>query len=293
MKYFLTLDIGGTDLKYGVINTNEELVFKAITPTNGHLGASVLMNTIKELFNNLSVDYKLEGIAISTTGAIDDNTNVLFENLSIVDYDKINFRNELKDLGVLIAVENDVNSMGLCENSLVLGHENMHCLLAMTVGTGIGGAVFIKNELHKGFAYTAGEWGKSYVTANGDTYENMASVSSLVKNAQQINSNVKSGLDVFNLYDKGDEAIAKVVNKFYNSLAYGIASLVYTLNPDHIVIGGGITNRGDLFLEELREHLKGKLVPYLYEKLSISIAVHKNDAGMIGAFKNFKLTFNV
>lgn len=293
MKYYLTLDIGGTDLKYGVINSNEELVTKGLTPTNGHLGALLLMDTIRGLFKSLSNDYKLDGVAISTTGGIDDDTNVLFENLSIKDYDKINFRNELKDLGVPIAVENDVNSMGLCENSLVPGHDNMSCLLAMTVGTGIGGAIFIDNKLHKGFAYTAGEWGKTYVTADGKSYEDMASVSGLVRRAKLVNNTINNGLDVFNLFDNGDKDITKVVNEFYDNLAYGIANLVYTLNPDHIVIGGGVTNRGDKFIEELKAHLKGKLVDYLYNKVSISIAVNKNDAGMIGAFKNFQLNFNI
>src|SRR5690554_7585021 len=72
MKKYLTIDIGGTDIKYGVINDNRELIYNSMTPTNSHLGAKSILNQIKELFINLSKDHKLEGLAISTTGVIDD-----------------------------------------------------------------------------------------------------------------------------------------------------------------------------------------------------------------------------
>ena len=72
MQYYLTLDIGGTDMKYGVITRENELVFKSITPTNGHLGGKNVIEQIKKIFADLSKDYKLEGIAISSTGSIDE-----------------------------------------------------------------------------------------------------------------------------------------------------------------------------------------------------------------------------
>jgi predicted NBD/HSP70 family sugar kinase len=291
MNYYLTLDIGGTDLKYGVINKDNELLFKSITKTNGHLGAKELMNTIKRLFNEQSKNYKLEGIAISTTGGIDDDTNVLIPNLSITDYHTINFREELKELGVNIAVENDVNSMGLCEKDLVPNSDKMKCVLAMTVGTGIGGAIFIDNKMHKGFKYTAGEWGKIFMNCKNDSYEKLSSTNALIREAKKVRPEVNTGIDVFNLYDNGDIEIAAVVKKFYQGLAKGIANLVYILNPEHIVIGGGITNRGPRFIEELRAELKPLLWDYLYDSLELSLAKNKNDAGMIGAFINFKNIF--
>lgn len=290
MKYYLTLDIGGTDLKYGVITNDLNLVYKNIIPTEGHLGANHLIGKIKNIFKTLSNDYLLEGISISTTGGIDNSNNVLFENLSIKDYHGLNFSEALKSLNVDILVENDVNSMGMAEISF-LDNKNLDCVLTMTVGTGIGGAIFFNNKLFKGFKYTAGEIGKNYLSPDGKTYENLASVSELVKSAQKLNPNIKNGLDVFNLYDQNDLEIKAIVHKFYNNLAYGIANIIYTLNPNQIIIGGGITNRGNKFLEELKFHLKDKLVSYLFENLNLSLAKNKNDAGMIGAFIHFKNKF--
>jgi len=288
MNNYLTIDIGGTDLKYGVITENEKLILKDLTPTNGHLGVNNLMNTIKEIFINLNEKYNLKGISISSTGVFDSETNMLFPSIAIKDYENTNIKNELASLGVPISVENDVNSMGLCEITYVPNYQNLKCIVTMTLGTGIGGAIFINSELHRGYQFTAGEWGKFYTNQDLITYEDMASVSQLVRNSQAIYPDIKNGIDVYQYYDNGDGKITEVVDNFYHQVALGITNIVYTLNPEHIVIGGGITSRGDKFLAELKDKLKLLLAPYLFDSLGISLAVNGNDAGMIGAFKHFK-----
>ena len=290
MKYFLTVDIGGTDIKYGVIKEDLELVEKGKTETNPHLGAKNIINTIKSLFNKYSLNYKLDGIAISTTSGIDENTTVVTPSFSIKDYLGLNFREELKDLGVNVSAENDVNSMGLCENELVPGHENMQCLIAMTIGTGIGGSIFINGKLFRGYRFSAGEWGKMLIDGDNN-YEEITATSILVKNAMKIDPSLNNGVKVFEAYDQGNEEIIQVVRDFYKNLARGLANLIYILNPNHIVIGGGITNRGDKLLEDITNELKSLLWDYLAEDLNITLAKKRNDAGMIGAFINYRDTF--
>lgn len=288
MNHYLTLDIGGTDLKYGVITEDEQIIFKDSTPTNGNLGVNHLISTIKNIFNSLNQTYNLKGIAISTSGAVDEETKILLPHLSIVGYQNTNLKNELLELNVPISVENDVNSMGLGEIGNISNRHNLKCVLAITLGTGIGGAIFINNELFRGFQFTAGEWGKAYTNQDLTSYENMASVSELVRKANKIYPDIKNGIDVYKYYDNNDDKIKVIVNDFYHQIAIGLANLVYTLNPEHIIIGGGITNRGPQFLEELKVALKKLLMPTLFDKLNLSLAVYGNDAGMIGAFKNFK-----
>lgn len=290
MKHYLTLDIGGTDIKYGVITEDMNLVFKSLTPTNSHLGGQNIINEIKRLFNELSNDYKLEGIAISSTGAINNETQVLTPSFTIVDFEKVNFKNDLAELNVPVTAENDVNSMGLCEFNLVPNFDKMTSVLAIAVGTGIGSAISINGQLLKGSAFTGGEVGKMIID-RGLTFEEIASSSALVKFAKEVNPSIENGLQVFELYDAKDEAITKVVNQFYSDLALGLANLIYILNPEHIILGGGVSARGDRFLNELSAALKDKLWGYLYDRVTLSIAKHKNDAGMIGAFINFKNTY--
>jgi len=291
MKKYLTIDIGGTDIKYGVINENRKLLYKSITPTNTHLGAKSVINKIKVIFIELSKEHKLEGLAISTTGVIDEETNSLLSPPSIPDWNKINFRRDLEELNVNISVENDVNSMALCEQSLVENSNNLKSLLAITVGTGIGGSFFINGKMHKGHRFSAGECGKMILNDKGQTFEEIAATSALVKSAKEVYPEIENGLDVFKLYDNNDEKIISIVNTFYKNLARGIANMIYLLNPDHIIIGGGVTNRGDKFLKELDYHLDKTLLPFFRKSYKLSIAKNKNDAGMIGAFINYENTF--
>jgi|SRR5690625_625314 len=290
MNYYLTVDIGGTDIKYGVIGDDLVLVYKNTTKTNGHLGRDHIINTIKKLFNELSDTYKLNGVAISTTSGISDDTTVMTPSFSIKDYEGLNFREALKDLGVNVSAENDVNSMALCEKDLVKDFDKKKCIITMTLGTGIGGAIFINDKMHRGFKYTAGEWGKIIISKN-KTYEELASTKALVDAAMKINPELDNGIKVFEAYDNGDDKIIPVVHEFYNYVARGLANIIYVLNPDHIVIGGGITNRGEIFLEEIKDHLRPMLWDYLANDLNLELAKKRNDAGMIGAFINFKNTF--
>lgn len=287
MKHYLTVDIGGTDIKYGVIKEDLSFAYKNTKPTNGHLGGKHIINTIKNMFHELSNNYKLEGIAISTTSGISDDFTVMTPSFAIKDYEGINFKEELKELGVNVSAENDVNSMALCEKDLIYDHENKKCIITMTIGTGIGGAIFINDKMHKGFKFTAGEWGKIIISKN-KTYEELASTKALVLEAMKVDKSLNNGIKVFEAYDNGNKEIIKVVNKFYNYVARGLANIIYVLNPDHIVIGGGITNRGDKFLDEIKEHLKPMLWDYLANDLNLELAKTRNDAGMIGAFINFK-----
>ena len=291
MEKYLTVDIGGTDIKYGIINEKRELIFKSTTPTNTHLGAKNVINIIRTLFIELSKEHKLKGLAISTTGVIDDETNSLLSPPSIPDWNTISFRRDLADLNTLISVENDVNSMALCEQSLVEGADNLPSLFAMTIGTGIGGSMFINGKMHKGSAFSGGECGKMILNDKGETFEDIAATSALIRMAKEVYPNITNGVEVFNLFDQGDKEIAKVVDKFYRNLAIGFANIIYLLNPDQVIIGGGITNRGELFLNELNEHIEEVLQPYFLKSYKLSIAKNKNDAGMIGAFINFENTF--
>ena len=291
MKKYITIDIGGTDIKYGIINENRELLFHSMTPTQAMLGANQIIRQIINIYQTLSKEHVVEGLAISTTGVIDDEGNSLIASPLMPGWDTINIQDELRELNTRVSIENDVNCMALCEQSLLEGAEAMPCLLAMTIGTGIGGSIFINGQMHKGFSFSAGEIGKMILNEKGDSFESLAATSVLVKMAQSVDSSLDDGVKVFKCYDQGNKQIIEVVETYYRQLAIGIANLIYILNPNHIIIGGGVTNRGKMFLNELMQHLNQVLQPYFMGKVKLSIAKHKNSAGMIGAFIHFENTY--
>ena len=282
MKLYLTFDIGGTDIKYSVIDKNFNFILKDSFPSKGNVGAEYMLKDITNITKGIIQKYDIKGIAISSAGVINSKTGlVLSATNSIKNYTGINLITYFNNLFSLpISIENDVNCMGLCEATIGTGLA-YNSVTALTIGTGVGGSIVINKEVLNGSSFSAGEFGLMII--NGAPYEANASLSALVKNAQdKVDPLIKDGIDVFNYYDKGYYQAKMVVNHFYDSLAIGIVNIIYVTNPEIVILGGGITNREE-FLEELMPHIKKYLRKWEMENTKIAIAKHKNDAGMIGA----------
>lgn len=289
-KLYLTCDIGGTDLKFGITDENYNLIYTNSTPTKAKEGGLAIMDQIVNIYNELKDDYKIEGIAISSAGVINPNTTqVLDATNAITDYIGVNVAAEInKHIVIPVAIENDVNCVALCEATLGAGKDYKN-VVAVTVGTGIGGAIVKNGQLDHGNGFSAGEWGNTIIDYKNLTrYENLASTRALVNFAKEVNPEIKNGIDVFKLFDNNDSTIVPIVNNFYNNLAIGLVNIIYSLSPEVVVLGGGITARGQKFLNELKSFIEPKISPYVLSKTKIVIANYKNDAGMIGALINYK-----
>lgn len=286
MRQFFVFDIGGTDIKYGVITQSGSLIYKAMMPSRGALGGKFILEDIIQAVHQMKDTYKGEGVAISSAGVISSKTGeVLSATNAIIDFIGLNIIEVLEhSLGLPVSVMNDVNSMALCEYHLGAGKKSSS-MIALTVGTGIGGAIVLNGQLIEGNGYSAGEFGLMQI--EGEVYEHIASTSSLVRAAKlQISSGIQNGIEVFKLYDEGHPVASLVVNRFYENLSIGIANIAYAFNPEVIVIGGGITARPS-FIEELKTHVNPRLSDHLIKYTNIKAAQYKNDAGMVGAFYHF------
>ncbi len=291
MKLYLTIDIGGTDIKYGIIDKTNTFLKKASLPTKSNDSGNKIINQVLSLYTELKETFLISGISISAAGVIDTKTTqVLSATDTIKNYSGLNFRQEIQKHfpNILVSVENDVNCMALYETHYG-NAKGYNSVVAMTIGTGIGGSIVIDNKLYHGSIYSAGEWGRMII--GDDTFEKQASTAALVRSAQTFEPSIKNGIDVFKFYDQNNLNIRKCVDEFFSTLATGITNIVYTLNPDVFVIGGGITERGQPFLDDLLKHLKLKLSAFHFENTKFDLAKAKNDAGMLGAFIHFKSIF--
>ncbi|MCU0104263.1 ROK family protein [Acholeplasma vituli] len=286
MRQFFVFDIGGTDIKYGVITQYGELIHKAMMPSRGALGGKFIIEDIIQAVNQMKDSFKGEGIAVSSAGVISSQTGELLSATNaILDFIGLNIIEELQSaLHLPVSVMNDVNSMALCEYHMGAGR-NASSMIALTVGTGIGGAIVLNGHLIEGNGFSAGEFGLMQI--EGEVYEQIASTSSLVRAAKkQISSDIDNGVAVFKLFDEGHPGAIEVVNRFYQNLSIGIANIAYAFNPEIIVIGGGITARPS-FIEELKSHVLPRLSDHLIKYTTLKAAQYKNDAGMVGAFYHF------
>ncbi len=279
----LCYDIGGTDIKYGVVEDGK-IIYKSSMKTSPDLGRESLEERLIEVGKEITQKYDVKAVGISSSGSIDCETGKVLipgDKIKIMkdmDFSKLFYEN----LGLIVAADNDVNCFGEAESRTGAGIKYDNFLM-MTIGTGIGGAIIYEDKVMHGLNYNAGEFGRMLL---GDTkFEDLASTSALIKNAKKAGLGVDNGLALYKLYDEKNPLALKVIGEFYHYLAIGIANLVYIFNPEAIMIGGGISNRETL-TDEIKVELKKILQPEFFNTITIENSIHKNEGGLIGAYFN-------
>jgi predicted NBD/HSP70 family sugar kinase len=122
----------------------------------------------------------------------------------------------------------------------------------------------------------------------GEQFEKVASFPGLIKMVKDYKGEREwTGKEIFDSYDQGDPDIQKAVSKFYKHLAVGISNLLYIFDPEKVVIGGGITLRGEAFLKEIKEEVRKYTKEDFYQRTELVLAKYQNHSGMVGAVYHF------
>jgi predicted NBD/HSP70 family sugar kinase len=286
MRNILAFDIGGTHIKYGMVTEKGDVLSHGIMDTEAHLGGSAIIDKVIATGKKMLKEQSIYGVAISTAGQVDIHTGIIVSaGETIPYYAGIGVKDRISlSLRLPVEVRNDVDCAALGEQWL--GNHDSRNFIALTVGTGIGGAIVINGKLYSGHTFSAGEWG--YMLVEGEPFEKNASVTGLIRFAQKFKENRNwTGKEIFDLYDQGDPELKEAVNHFYRYLAIGISNLVYIFNPEKVIIGGGITSRGSRFLHEVQQEVQKYLPPSFYKNTEIVLAKLSNHAGMIGVVSYF------
>jgi len=279
----LAFDVGGTWVKFGIVDADGRLLFSEQLATQSEPDGKALLTRLLAIAEPLVARHAPAGIAFSTLGIIDAAEGRLVGAVeAIAGY----FGQSPKEcferaFGVPVVVENDGNCVALAEGWTGAAAGVRH-YLALTLGTGIGGGIVIDGRLYRGANGAAGEWG--YMLVDGKVWEDHASPRGLAAAADKARPGC--GLDaegVFAARDRGDAEMAAVVTAWFGLLATGLANLLFAFNPSRVVIGGGITARGPAFLQELRAEMRLRLRPEFYRMCDIELASAGNQAGLLGA----------
>jgi len=288
MKKFVSIDIGGTAIKYGLIDEKGNILIKSKMDTEGYKGGKVILEKVINIVKEFQKTEEISGVAISTAGMVDIEKGEIFYSSTIPDYIGINFKKAIKkELNLPCEVENDVNCAGLAEH-ISGASKNSKVALMLTIGTGIGGSIIIDGKIFQGFSNSAGE--VAYMKINGENFQDIASTRALIRKvAEQKNDTVENwnGKKIFEEAEKGDEICISAIDEIVDILGNGIANICCVINPQVVVLGGGIMERGDFLESKIRVALKKYLVSSIEKYTVIKFAKHKNDAGILGAFYNF------
>ena len=311
MKYYIGIDLGGTNIVAGVVDENYKIISKASTKTNlprpekeiAADMARVSVQAVKEAGLDMNqiewVGIGTPGIANSEKGIIEYSCNLGFDNTSMVDYIK-----EYIDKPVFI--ENDANAAAYGEYvaGAAKGAKNAVCI---TLGTGVGGGIIIDGRIYSGSNFAGAEIGHTVIEVDGPEcacgrrgcFEVFSSATGLIRMTKEAMDNDKDTLmhkitaerngkvtarTSFDAMRMGDKTAKAVVDKFIKYLAAGITNTINIFQPDILCIGGGVCNEGDPLLLPVRALVKKEVYTRNSPKnTEIVIAKLGNDAGIIGA----------
>ena len=293
MKYILSFDIGGTAIKYGVVNSHGKLEFndQFPTPKPSPKQGEKLLDLLIHYSDDLTQKYDICAIGISTHGVVDfTKGTVLLSSNHLPGLRNLPIKKTLKDrYQVLVTVDNDVNSAAIGE--LWQGSAKQYKnFIFIALGTSIGGAVVVNRHLIRGKNSCGGEVGH-IITSERDkkpkflpgAWESRASASFLTKQYYKIKKDLTlTPKDFQNDLQNRDPQTVELFEKFIFSLTSGIISLAHVLDPDAFIIGGAIVNMEDLLFKPLVENYQRRVLP-ICAGTPIVAAELGNSAGKIGA----------
>lgn len=293
MKKYISIDIGGTAIKYGIIDDNSNILEKNELDTKAYKGGKHILNKVISIVDSLlkaNGKDDIVGVCISTAGVVDTKKGSIYHASDLIpNYTGTNFKETIEEkFNLKCEVENDVNCAGLAEYKSGAS-KNSKISLTLTIGTGIGGCAIIDGKVIHGISGSAFEVG--YMNVRDSSFENLGSAKTLVEKVAQRKNEDKSnwnGKKVFEKAKKGDQICIKAIDEMCDVLGLGIANISYILNPDTVVLGGGIMAQEDYLKERIEKSIEKYLVKRFYDQISLKFAKHRNSAGMIGAYYNFK-----
>lgn len=290
MTTYACIDIGGTMIKYGLVNQAGQILEKAQQPTQAHLGGVGIMQKVERIIDQYLTQTTLSGISISTAGMVDPiKGEIFYSGPQIPNYIGTKFKADLEaKYGLPCEVENDVNCAGLAEvmSGAAKGSRVTVCL---TIGTGIGGCLLIGDEIFHGFSNSACEVG--YMQVHGQVFQQLGATTALIKKVAQRHQEEEvhwNGYRIFEEAKAGNPICSEEIDAMVDVLTTGIVNICYVVNPQTVVLGGGIMGQEDYLKERMQVSLQEKLIPSLAEKTTLTFAKHQNSAGLLGAFYHFK-----
>jgi glucokinase len=279
------VDVGGTAIKLGRYTREGDCLESLKIATPQPAAPDAVIEAIATAIRQLDPDKKAIALGVGMPGPADITGRIAKLAINLPGWIDIPLADRLESLtGLPTVVENDANCAGLGEDWLGAGRQFQNWIL-LTLGTGVGGAIFLNGELFVGHNGTAGELGLVTVDLNGPPC-NSGNRGSLEQHASAQAIRRRTGLEPGDLAANakaGDREAIAFWEQYGRELAAGIASTVYVLAPQAVIIGGGICDAADLFFPTLKSEVERRVKPTSREGLEIAIAELGNRAGMTGA----------
>lgn len=289
MKKVIGIDLGGTKISGGLLDENGNILASAKVDTQAEEGRDVVIKNIVSVIKKLPYD-QAQAIGIGTPGFIDSENGIVTFAGNIKGWTGLNLKEAIeKYVDIPVFIENDANIALICEEWIGAGKE-YDDIVMITLGTGLGGAVYSQGKLLRGSNFQGAELGHMLLYPGGNSCtcgqngcaEAYCAGSAIANGYERLTGTRKTSEEVLSLVDSDKDA-KKVLDDYKMNLAYLLTSLRNIFDPQAIIIGGGVINARNLWWDGMIENFKK--VCHKSETVDILPAKCLNDAGMIGAGK--------
>lgn len=305
-KFYLGIDLGGTQIKIAVVNDKAVIIEETVLDTDIQATPSKIIKDIVSSLKNMKHYKKVKTIGIGIAGDVDSKKGVLRFSPNLPNWKNVMLKKEMEKLtGKKVFVDNDANTASLGAFWLDLDGKAVN-IVCVTLGTGVGGGMILNKKLYVGTSGTAGEIGHMTVEPEGNKCncgnrgcaETYIGAKYLVRRALQLMKEHKS-YNILKLADndefkitpkilslaasKGDKVAKIVWAEAGEKLAILLADIINFINPDHIVLCGGISKACDEFYKPVYKQIKQRAFKSAVDSCKIVVSKYTNKLGVAGA----------
>lgn len=302
----LAIDIGGTKLAAGVVDRSGRVLVRAEVPTRADEGLEPVLGRIVGLGRGLmerpeACSLAIRQVGVGCAGPVDRRRGLVLNPPNLPGWHSVPLRDRLQAaLELPVVLENDANAAALGEFRYGAG-AGARSLVYYTVSTGIGGGIVLEGKLWHGFADAAGEVGHVTVLPDGPRcgcgnvgcLEAIASGPSMVRRARELleagrpsrlrDDPAFTARELAEAVRAGDPLAREVWDEAVRCLGIGVGAVISILAPERIVIGGGVSQAGDLLFVPLRAEVRRRVMLVPVESVPILPAALGRDVGILGA----------
>jgi len=312
MEFQIGIDLGGTNIKAGLVNSNYEVIDFYSVKTELPRAADEIADKVSECAKKLAGKFNISlsdinSVGVGAPGIINPSERVVVLATNL-DFKNVPFAKMVEErIGISVHIENDANAAiyGETLSGAAVGYKNIAML---TLGTGVGGGVIIDSKIFSGSNYLGAELGHTSMVYDGlqclcglrGCVEMYCSVNALIGQAREAMEKDRSsslwnlaggdvgsveGKLIFDAAQQGDLLAKQVISRYQSYLGYAVANLVNTFQPEIVLIGGAVSAQGDELLEPVRKFVQKTALGYGIAGLPSSLikpALLGNDAGIIG-----------
>ncbi len=292
---FVGIDMGGTNTKYGLVTGQGKLLFQSTTPTPWKDGREALLGHLKQSVSACLEEARRQAlwpgaIGLATAGWVDPGSGqVVYATENLPGWTGASPGACLREaFGLPVVVENDANALAVAEKQFGAARTASD-FVCITLGTGVGGGCYVNGRLNRGPHFFANGLGHITIEPGGrpctcglaGCLEPYANASALVRYGNS--RDYTSGEEVIAAANAGDGAAIQAIHTYAKYLAIGCATIVNLLDPELLILAGGLAQNNPLLLSDLTEELSKRVRVWQQRKLRVAFSSLGYSAGVLGA----------